>query len=92
MGAINQLSQAVNCHINQSKAEMASPWNEIELSTTAVQRDIDIRKKKVAAVIERIDYLTELMEKEKQDRIEETMKMVKLREKKVEDKFREKEE
>lgn len=54
MGAINQLSQPVNCHINQSKDEIASLRSEIETSMDTVNRDIDTRKKKIAAVVERI--------------------------------------
>lgn len=55
-------------------------------------RKIDSRHEEAKTVSKRIDYIAELLDKERQDRRETTMKMIELRNKKMETKTREKEE
>lgn len=89
---MNQVSLEVNYHITQSKAVSTSLRREIIVSLAESHRKIDSRHEEAKAVTKRVNYIAELLDKEKQNRREAVMKMIDLRKKKMEEKAIEKEE
>lgn len=89
---ISQLSQIVDHHLTKSETSSTYLISEIIARLAESHIKTDSCHEKAKAATKRVEYIVELLNKEEQKKRKIIMKMIELRQKKMGDKAREREE